>query len=112
MHLGRASLQGGPGDVVNCWYDMQSGDKIGGQIRAPVIHLWLDRGSGWEWVYAEYRTVNIETGTHFGMSTQGDSATRLDDFGWCIEECGFTIVSMNWRSSDRQSSARRVLTGR
>lgn len=86
MYQGDAGNQGNiaSGVVISSWFDMQSGDKVGGQWISPVLHLWLDDGSGWRWVSADYRTSapTIRDQGFFAMSTQGDTATRIDDFGF------------------------------
>lgn len=62
---------------------MGDGFKIGVRRKAPDLHLWIDRGSGWEWV-AAIAATGLLAGFNSGgkLSIQSYlAACRLDDFG-------------------------------
>lgn len=76
------------GDLPNdpsiaVWGKRANGTKIGiQQLQAEylITHLWMDEGNGWEWVTALLKSSSRFDGK-FGMAFEGDTATRIDNFG-------------------------------
>jgi hypothetical protein len=75
-----------PGVTGVIWGVMADGEKLGLQQLNWDIwiqHLFRDFGAGWEWVAAIQRSHNPEFYSQgfFGVGFEGDTASRLDDFG-------------------------------
>jgi hypothetical protein len=86
--FGSATFNGDlPTDIVGIvWGANANGTKIGMQqltVELWTIHLFMDFGSGWEWVcaIAPARSPDFRAEGHWGVGFEGDVATRLDDFG-------------------------------
>jgi len=84
--IGHSGFNGSP-DLVNgraavLWREMTAITALGLQYRNPVMHLWVQTNTVWQWQAALYRTGgSIRTTGKAGIGVNGDAVTRLDDFG-------------------------------
>lgn len=93
LNPGSVGNQGGvDGEKGNIWVNLVSGNSIGIQLRRinsstaeNAIYWWIERGNGWEVIFAchspssglsGYATANRRMGLEIS-----DSTCRLDDFG-------------------------------
>ena len=96
------------GRGIPVWVDLQDNHKLGIQRDSrfqPFLHLYIDRGSGWEWAaalndsvffYGDFAPVRL------ALAHWGDFATFSDDFGGGYGPCPEFWVGMNFRSADRR----------
>lgn len=95
--------------------DLEDGAKLGVQVDDQIVHQWVNVGGEWFETGAIYYTipsrhpVDVVEGGLRALVFNGGSI-RADDFGGggCAP---FTIISMNWRSTDQDIISHRVLIG-
>jgi hypothetical protein len=102
------------GNPLRTWLDQADNQRFGIQRDSRTgehfVHLWVNRGSGWEWMSAWRINPDIEPSGNpsqgkVGISVWGDPNTRLDDFGAGASDCPEFWAGMNWRSADRNTRA-------
>jgi hypothetical protein len=65
------------------------------QVDFLMDHLWMDDGGGWEWIATVVKSSTRFSGK-FGIAFEGDTATRLDDFGGGILHRDLGQIIRRW----------------
>jgi hypothetical protein len=80
------------------WGKRADGVKMGlQQLQVDFLmdHLWMDDGGGWEWIATVVKSSTRFSGK-FGIAFEGDTATRLDDFGGGILHRDLGQIIRRW----------------